>query len=309
MNPVLARMAFHAMSFIGKPVGGIRPRRMYDKLGRSGWRKPEYRWHRNAWGHELWISPHRHIDRCVLAFGCYDPDLHYALERVLRPNMVCLDVGANFGEISLHMASLVGQAGTVHSFEPAPSEFKRLVQHVEHNGLPVHCHELAIGDRTGKVNMAVPTPLADNTGLGSTGLSFNLHPPDFALTFYMQYRFGQYQVAEVKQMTLDDFVAKHRIERLDFIKLDIEGAEPAVIRGGMKSIKKFKPLILSDLPKSGEPMSTDTEYGYMDLMWDLGYDTHCLSRRGIVGRITKPETFFGPPTNVFFVPTTRTTYR
>jgi len=282
----LARGAFHCLSFVGRPIGGIRPRRIYEIIGRRAWPTPAYRWHRNRWGDELWVSPHRHIDRCVLAFGCYDPDLHCALEHLLQPGWACLDVGANFGELALHMARIVGATGVVHAFEPAPSQFTRLRQHADRNGNRVHCHQMALSDHSGQITMAVPTESADNQGLGTILASA---PPN------------GYATSPVQTMTLDEFADKHSLARLDFVKLDVQGAEPLVLLGGMNTIRRFMPLIASEISPSDLAATGRTSRQYCDMLTGLGYAIHHLTRRGIGRKIaTIADDFYA--TNVLFVP-------
>lgn len=284
---------FHVLSFVGRPIGGVRPRRIYDAIGRKAWPKPDYRWHRNCWGDELWISPHQHFDRCVMAFGCYDPDLHMALEHLLRPGMICLDVGANFGELSLHMARKVGHAGLVHSFEPAPGPFARLSRHAERNGHRIQCHQLALGDRCGVVEMAVPTEMADNQGLGSVvGDAL----PD------------AYTKASVKLMTLDAFADQCGLRQLDFIKLDIQGGEPLLVQGGVGTIRRFMPLIVSELSPRDLAATGYNSRTYCELLTGLGYAVCGLSQRGIGAAIPAvSETL--DATNVVFVPPGHVSHR
>ena len=67
-----ARPLFRAACAVGRPFGGIRPRRIYDWLGRLAHPVAEFDWRRNRWGDELYLSPHYHIDRNILIFGTYD---------------------------------------------------------------------------------------------------------------------------------------------------------------------------------------------------------------------------------------------
>lgn len=286
MLAAAAKFAFRALAVVGRPIGGVRPRRIYDIVGRMAWPRAAWRWYRNRWGDELWLSPHQHIDRCILAFGSYDPDLHCALEHLLRPGMVCLDVGANLGEVALHMARLVGAGGVVHAFEPASAPFARLRQHAEHNGNRVRCHQLALCDRSGTAQMIVPTEAAENQGLGTI--------TDAQLP-------SEYARESVTLTTLDAFAAEHDLSRLDFIKLDIQGAEPALVRGGEKTIRRFRPTIASEISPSDLAAAGCTGRQYCEMLTGLGYTVHRLTRRGIGRRIEviRDDSAF---TNVLFVP-------
>src|SRR6185295_9346680 len=147
----LFRILFQLLCLIGKPFGGIRPRRIYDYVGRRAYPTPEFSWRRNRWGSELCLSPSFHIDRNIIAFGCYDLDLHRLLERLVRPEMICLDVGANLGEMTLQMAQKTGAGGRVYAFEPFPAAYERLKNHIQRNSLEkiVRAFPLALSNRAG----------------------------------------------------------------------------------------------------------------------------------------------------------------
>ena len=157
------------MRIVGRPFGGVRPRRLYDIVGRRAYRSPAYRWVANRWGEQLHLSPHYHIDRNIMVFGTYDLQLHWAMRSLIRPGMVCVDAGANLGEMAPQMARLTGPTGKVLAFEPVPHVHRRLVEHVDRNGLAeiVDCRAAALTDRSGTMTMNIPDETADNQGMGS----------------------------------------------------------------------------------------------------------------------------------------------
>jgi FkbM family methyltransferase len=200
--------------------------------------------------------------------------------------MVCLDIGANFGEVASHMARLVGRDGAVHAFEPAPSQFARLCAHAKRNGQSIQCHNLAVSDHCGSTQMAVPTEAAQNQGLGTIVAS--ALPSGYAL-------------ASVQLTTLDEFARRQRLARLDFIKLDIQGAEPLAIKGGLQTIAKFMPLIASEVSPPDLTALGYTSRQYCDMLTGLGYVVHTLTRRGAGRQIPVIHDAFAA-TNVLFVP-------
>lgn len=116
---------FWLVIWLGRPVGGFRPARIVHFLGRQAYKSDdvntrEFYTAKTQFGALIKVHPFYFLDRNVLLFGCYDKALHKLLKRNLRPGNQVLDVGANIGEVSIHMASLVGQEGMVHAFEPAP---------------------------------------------------------------------------------------------------------------------------------------------------------------------------------------------
>lgn len=159
--------------------------------------------------------------------------------RRLAPGSVFLDIGANFGYYSVRLGSL--QRGIeIHAFEPHPVTFRRLSGHIERNGLSdvVHAHQLALSDVTGQAHMA---ERPDNSGASR-------------LTD------GDAGVA-VQTTTLDEFARRVGLTRVDCIKIDVEGVEPRVLRGGRETIGKYKPAMVIEfwtpgLAKAGSTRRT-----------------------------------------------------
>jgi len=225
------KLLYKLLCLAGRPIGGIRPRRLYDILARLAFVEPEFNWVRNRWGAELLLTHYYHLDRNILIFGCYDSALHETLEARIRPGLVCLDVGANLGEMALHMAH---SGATVYAFEPVPDVFKRLKQHVERNGLSalVHVHDVALSDQTGVCRISVGTPEQDNQGLASIVSNSGGRLTD--------------QI-EIKTITLDAFVQREQIQRVDLIKVDIQGAEIKFLEGARQTLQKFAPELLMEI--------------------------------------------------------------
>ena len=82
--------------------------------------------------------------------GCYEPELVALLRKVLDPGMTFVDVGAHIGYFSLIAAALVGEKGVVHSFEPDPDCFSRLVVNSSVYSW-VKTHNSAVADRNGEI--------------------------------------------------------------------------------------------------------------------------------------------------------------
>jgi FkbM family methyltransferase len=237
---------FEGLCAVGRPVGGVRPRRMYHWLAERAFEKPSYRWYRNRWDCELHLSPYYHIDRCILAFGCYEPGLHAFLERNVRPGMVCLDVGANLGEVTMHMARKAGASGRVLAFEPIPPVRARLEQHVERNRLGdvVSVESIALSNGAGRVTMSYATADEPNQGMGSIVHVDNAYTP---------------LRIEVATQSLDALVDARGLSRLDLIKIDVQGAEPLVLAGAPETLARFSPDLLMEVaPSDLQFMGTDS---------------------------------------------------
>jgi len=260
------RALFNLACSIGRPFGGIRPRRVYDALGRRAFTQPEFSWQRNRWGHELCLSPHYQIDRTIIALGCHDENVNLAIERLIEPGMICFDVGANLGEAALHMASRLlsfpaeegVERGAVYAFEPAPDCFARLQSHTERNGLQtiLRASPLALAETTGTATLSVAPAEAEHQGEASlVGLG------NRALT----------QRVKVETSSLDDFVRKHAIQHIDLMSIHVQGAEMKVLNGGARVFTEFSPDLMigicPDTLKAAGKTSADlchliASYGY-----------------------------------------------
>ena len=268
----LFRALLHLARIVGKPIGGIRPRRIYTFLGRRAFREPEFAWRRDRWGIELRLAPFYHIDRDIIVFGCYDPDLHAALERFAQPGMVCMDIGANLGEMALHLALRVGPAGKVYAFEPVSTVFARLEEHIGRNQLDgvVLPFRIALSSTNGSLDIACADDRADNQGLGSI---VNTANPNVT------------RRETVETRTIDAFVANQKIERVDLIKIDIQGAEYALLEGGAHVFGTLGPDLLIEISPDDLSQAGKTSRDLCAKLEAYGYTIHALHGSRIGRRI------------------------
>lgn len=146
------------------------------------------------------------------------------LESRVEPGMVILDIGANVGFYSLFFARLVGAAGRVYAFEPDPLS-RRILEGRKHAaGLSnLEIAPVALGDREGRVTLYCnPTNRADNR------LHDSLQAPGV-------------EAVNVPLTTLDTFCAERGITRVDAMKMDVQGAEVAALRGMRETMRKTPP--------------------------------------------------------------------
>jgi FkbM family methyltransferase len=162
--------------------------------------------------------------------------------------MTFVDVGAHIGIHTLGAASRVGDTGRVYSFEPAPRMFEILSTNVVLNGFSgrVIAERKAISSATGAANLLIKKQTGHNTLFG---------PPEESDT-----------VVEVSTITLDS--ALTALPAIDIVKVDAEGAEPAVLQGmqrllatypSMRLVIEFAPGLLR---RAGiEPLDFAAEIG------------------------------------------------
>jgi len=157
-------------------------------------------------------------------------DLRY-ISKLVPKGGVCIDVGANVGLYALHFAKWAGKNGIVHAFEPDPNNLKQLKENARLNGVAdiLHIHDIALSNKNGMAPFYQTDPL--NSGWGC------LHRyDDIAIS----------GVIDVKTATIDNFLHSEKIERVDFLKVDIEATEFEFLEGAKESLKNqvFKYILI-----------------------------------------------------------------
>ena len=150
------------------------------------------------------------------------------LQQRLKINSVIFDIGANVGISSFGFSSIV-KSGKVYSFEPSSKLFGCLTHNLKINNLdnviPINA---AISDYCGVLDFHT-----SDYGAGSHVVTLD-HSLDKNIL----------ALASVPCMTVDDFVAKNDIDRVDFIKIDIVGHEPKALQGAKNTINHLKPFLI-----------------------------------------------------------------
>ncbi len=165
----------------------------------------------------------------------YEAEFLHLLEQFLAPAALFVDVGANIGNHTLHMAR---QPGTrVAAFEPEPHNAVCLGCNLALNGVAdtVRVHRVALGARSGTVRLGMA--IARNFGsFSSTPESNPEHRPDPALPD-----------CSVAMRTLDEVLAtEHPEEPVGIVKIDVEGMEYAVLQGAMAVLERWRPLVATE---------------------------------------------------------------
>jgi FkbM family methyltransferase len=169
----------------------------------------------------------------------------------LRPGMTVWDIGANVGLYTLPSAHAVGPTAHVYAFEPLPRNLGYLHQHIALNHLAnVVIVPAAVGDSRGFLRMAE----------GNSPSEFHVDPLGDII---------------VPAIVLDDWLAEMGSSPPDLVKIDIEGAENAVLRGGAHTFSKHRPPIY--LALHGERQRQEcgallSDWGYRLASLERGHD-------------------------------------
>ena len=166
----------------------------------------------------------------------FEDEIHFVREFV-RPGMTVVDIGANFGIYTLAMAKNLGDSGRIWSFEPAPTTTAFLAGSIEDNNLKnVHLVKAGLSDRLGSATLY----LSRNSEMNS-----------------LTRRSSSGERTEtVPLLTLDQCREDFGWENIDFIKLDAEGEEVNILRGGKRLLADLSPIIMTEY-KHGRTINTE----------------------------------------------------
>jgi FkbM family methyltransferase len=210
----------------------------------------------------MWCDLGDHVQRQIYFRGAYEPIESYLVKHLLQPGMVVVDAGANVGQYTIIAAMEVGRQGQVHAFEPVPKNFHRLTHHVVENGLDTHVrmNMAALWNRPDTVTLQLGPDVVGNDALYTIGVSST--PTD---------------TVTAPALRLDDYVTEKQLERVDFIKMDVEGAEWFALQGATAVLSRWHPTLLVEVNRhTCSGLGYDPEriwellepYGYT--MWAIG---------------------------------------
>ena len=209
------------------------------------------------------------------------------VQKLVSSGMTVFDVGAHIGSYSILLSNLVGNIGKVYSFEPTPSTFKKLKHNLDaYNCRNVYAFQKVVfsENKPMEINM-FPDEYSSWNSLGKPQM---VDPK--TLTNYVPL----VTLATVEAVTLDLFCQKNNIKNIDFLKVDVEGAESDVLKGaiqllGQKSIRFVQFEISQKMLEGMSHKAKDT----FDILIENGYECHQITRNGEIGEIvTDSDSFY-----------------
>jgi FkbM family methyltransferase len=181
--------------------------------------------------HKLYVDPRdRGLCAHLLLDGFWEMGLTMHIARHVRPGMVAIDVGANFGYFTILLAALVGPSGHVHAVEPAPNAAAMLRRSLELNGFQSNTSviEAAAGASEGATSLLyVPDREPKNAQIVASPEAVDA---------------GGGRLHQVAQHRIDALA--EGVGRVDFVKIDAEGAEEQIIDGMLAILRRDKPHLV-----------------------------------------------------------------
>lgn len=209
-----------------------------------------YKFNLNPIGYDIkfYFSESRVAVDFIIEQYAYKNDSEIILEA--EPGDVVLDIGGCWGDTALYFSHKVGDTGKVYSFEFIPENLKLFKINTEFNPKLLSNIEL------------VPNPVSNNS---DDLIYFKDNGPGSKVLFEP----FEDQTGTAKTISIDDFVTINKIDKIDFIKMDIEGAEPIALEGAMETIKKFRPKLAIAIYHSIHDLATISDW---ILNLNLDYD-------------------------------------
>lgn len=199
---------------------------------------------------------------------------HYAVKKLIKPEFTVVDIGANLGYFSKNFARLAGK-GKVVSIEPVPQFFDTLDYFMRRFKNSIR-YNVALGKEEGSITMVLPK----TNGMIRTGL------PHIAES---EEEKKQHETREVKVVKGSALLSS--LERLDYIKCDIEGYELNVFEEIKSVIAHHKPIIQVEIaPKNLDAM--------LKLFAELGYEQYGINH----GKVIKESGAQGEEGDFLFIP-------
>jgi len=216
----LARAVGRASLSAAERLGRTAARRIQRGSPRSLYRTPR--------GDLLWLNDTGYVDRQIALHGEFEARSTALVERLVKPGQVVLDVGANIGYYTTILSRLVGPRGKVIAFEPTRCFGEVLERNLEENRVAnVEVRAVGLSDHPGEARIDIGPSSA------------TLHSPE---------GFDEVVGHEtIRLTTLVEFVAEARLERIDFIKIDVDGGEPRFFAGAWPVLDRFGPTILVEV--------------------------------------------------------------
>jgi FkbM family methyltransferase len=145
----------------------------------------------------------------------YQKELEFAMTHsLIRNGDVILDIGANMGLWSMIPAAIHGSKIKIHAFEPVPELFHKLVENIKENKIESSyiTYNIALSETDGE-------------------LIFNRDNNNCGMGYISSVADTSFDQIKIQSKVLSDIRKNHRIDKVDFIKIDVEGAELQVLRG------------------------------------------------------------------------------
>lgn len=176
------------------------------------------------------------------------------LYNLVNESNIVFDIGANIGEVTLNFAKIVGDSGTVFSFEPESNNYKKLENNIKLNSFKsIVLNNIGLADK----NSLLKIYNIEERNCGMNRILDNGPENDF--------------LGEIEVVKLDEYIANNNISKVDLVKIDVEGYEYNVLKGSNSLLKELHPILFIELDDNNLKMQGDCALDLIKLLCNLNY--------------------------------------
>lgn len=207
--------------------------------------------YKTRFGDFFWLNKAKYVDKSIIDTGLFEPHSTEVVRKLVKSGDVVMDVGANIGYYSVILSKLVGEGGKVYCFEPTDHYSYVLQSNIEANNTKnVELIKLGLSNIRQTLDIQVGANSATLHSPGKVPLNFT---------------------ERIELVSLDEWVVNHNIEKINFIKVDIDGHEPCFLNGAWNTLEKYDPVILLEVSHPHYLDAGFTAWDFYDLLKSRGY--------------------------------------
>lgn len=222
------------------------------------------------------INPDDHlVSRDILKNGVWERNINYVLEKIVKEGNVVLNLGTHIGFHTIHMSKLVGDTGTVHSFEANSIAYKYLLANLFVNNIKnvVTYNKAAYSENTE----------LKFVGFNAVGLNQGgsyVMPSDDSVrenSNYWKPMIANADIFMVEAAKIDDVLTN--VPKIDIIQMDIEGCEPKAMYGALNLIARSDNLIVIQEWDISHMSSQSNVLEYLGFWRNQGYEFAAIPKK------------------------------
>lgn len=175
----------------------------------------------------FWLKKDSYLDQCIINNGIFEESLTELVKQIIKEGDIVFDVGANIGYYSVLFSRLIGNRGKVFCFEPTKYYGEVLNRNLKAN-------------KTSNVKVF-------NVGLSNKKQKLEIQIGNSSASFHNPVGSPLETKELVNLISLDEFIEEHTPQKIDLIKVDIDGHEPIFFEGAWNTLSKYNPIIILEV--------------------------------------------------------------
>jgi FkbM family methyltransferase len=206
------------------------------------------------------------IDFAIYLLGVFERATWKSLRQLIKPGDTVLDIGANIGAHTLHLARAVGPTGRVFAFEATNYAFEKLTKN------------LSLNPELQNRVVAAQVLLVDDVGREKQSQIYSSWPLEGDAEVHPKHRGKLQSTSDAYLDTLDNLIARYSISRVDVIKIDVDGHEYPVLKGGKILLKTQSPTLVMEISPYVHSEENNSFADLIDLLKECRYSLRDTKR-------------------------------